>query len=42
MQELTRRTAASREVDLLDVDILREVFVTQKIEAVIHLAGLKA
>jgi UDP-glucose 4-epimerase len=42
VQELTNRTAAFRKVDLLDVDTLGEVFDAEKIDAVIHFAGLKA
>jgi UDP-glucose 4-epimerase len=42
VQELANRTAAFRKVDLLDVDTLGEVFDAEKIDAVIHFAGLKA
>jgi UDP-glucose 4-epimerase len=42
VQELANRNAAFRKVDLLDVDTLGEVFDAEKIDAVIHFAGLKA
>lgn len=42
VQELANRTAAFRKVDLLDADTLGEVFDAEKIDAVIHFAGLKA
>ena len=42
VQELANRSAAFRKVDLLDVDSLGEVFDAEKIDAVIHFAGLKA
>jgi UDP-glucose 4-epimerase len=42
VQELANRSAAFRKVDLLDVETLGEVFDAEKIDAVIHFAGLKA
>jgi len=42
VQELTGRTAAFRKVDLLDEAALGEVFDAEKVDAVIHFAGLKA
>ncbi|MCZ8512575.1 UDP-glucose 4-epimerase GalE [Paenibacillus filicis] len=42
VQEITGRTIQTYEVDLLDKEALRNVFEENKIEAVIHFAGLKA
>ncbi|WP_336712500.1 UDP-glucose 4-epimerase GalE [Arthrobacter sp. USHLN218] len=42
VQDLASRTAAFRKADLLDAATLGEVFDAEKIDAVIHFAGLKA